>query len=105
MGVKVKIVGKDIFTDKKQESVVPGSGTVQVPVITKKDYQLIDISDDNYLSLMDDNRSMREDLLLPEGELGQKIKQSFENAELDVIVQTTSALGHEQVTDFKLSKE
>ena len=105
MGVKVKIVGKDIFTDKKYDSVVPGSGIVQVPVITKKDYQLIDISDDNYLSLMDDNRSMREDLLLPEGKLGNNIRKSFNQAEWDVIIQTTRALGHEQVTDFTLSKE
>ena len=105
MGVKVKIVGKDIFTDKKYVVDVPGGGIVQVPVITKKDYQLIDISDDNYLSLMDDNRSMREDLLLPEGKLGNNIRKSFNQAEWDVIIQTTSALGHEQVTDFKLSKE
>ena len=40
MGVKVKIVGSDIFTNKKYETVVPGDSTVQVPVVTKKEYQL-----------------------------------------------------------------
>ncbi len=47
MGVKVKIVGSDIFTGKKYESVVPGDGTVQVPVVTKKEYQLMAIDDDS----------------------------------------------------------
>jgi len=104
MGVKVKIIGSDIFTNKKYETVVPGDSTVQVPVVTKKEYQLLDISDDNYLSLIDDNRSMREDLLLPDGDLGNNIRKLFDQAEWDVIIQTTSALGNEQVSGFKVLK-
>jgi len=103
MGVKVKIVGSDIFTGKKYESVVPGDGTVQVPVVTKKEYQLMAIDDDSYVGLMDDRCELREDFELPEGELGESIKRLYEKNET-VIVQTIQALGHEQITGFKVSK-
>ena len=53
---KVRIVGIDIFTGKKYETVIPGSGTIRVPIIIKKDYQLMAINDDNYLGLMDDKK-------------------------------------------------
>ena len=104
MGVKVKIVGNDIFTNKKYEAVVPGDSTVQVPVVKKKEYQLMAINDDNYLGLMDDKHELREDFELPEGELGKNIKNLYEKNE-NVIVQTLHAVGHEQINGFKISKD
>ena len=103
MGVKVKIVGNDIFTNKKYESVVPGDSTVQVPVVTKREYQLMAINDDNYLGLMADNENLREDFELPEGELGVNIKNLYEK-DGSVIVQTIQALGHEKIMGFKVLK-
>ena len=41
--------------------------------------QLISISDDGYLSLMDDSGDIREDLKVPEGELGSQLRADFEN--------------------------
>ena len=104
MGVKVKIVGSDIFTNKKYESVVPGDSTVQVPVVTKKEYQLIAIDDGNYVSLMDNKCELREDFELPEGELGKNMKRLYEKNET-VIVQTIQAIGHEQITGFRVLKD
>ena len=41
--------------------------------------QLIDISGDGFLSMMNDNGDLREDLKLPDGELGAQMKVDFEN--------------------------
>ena len=38
----------------------------------------IDISDDGFLSLMKDSGETKDDVKLPEGELGDKIKRLFE---------------------------
>jgi translation initiation factor 5A len=56
---------------------VPSTHNVEVPNVTKADYQLIDISDEDYMSLMTDDGSMKEDLKLPAGELGEQIKVCF----------------------------
>lgn len=41
--------------------------------------QLTDISDDGYLCLMSDNGDLREDLKMPEGELGVQLKADFDS--------------------------
>lgn len=41
--------------------------------------QLIDISGDGFLSMMNDAGDLREDLKLPDGDLGAQIKSDYEN--------------------------
>lgn len=49
--------------------------------------KLTDISDDNYLSLMADNGDIREDLKIPDGELGLQLRADFDaGKELLVII-------------------
>lgn len=50
---------------------------MDVPHVKREDYQLTDI-DDGYLSLMTDNGDIREDLKIPEGELGQTLRTEFD---------------------------
>lgn len=52
---------------------------MDVPHVKREDYQLTDISDDNYLTLMSDGGDLREDLKVPEGELGAQIRSEFES--------------------------
>lgn len=49
-------------------------------------FQLIDISDDGFVTLMNDKGETRDDLRIPEGELGQKIKDEFGKEDITVIV-------------------
>mmetsp|Transcript_20971 Transcript_20971/g.35668 ORF Transcript_20971/g.35668 Transcript_20971/m.35668 type:complete len:152 (+) Transcript_20971:72-527(+) len=100
---KVNMTALDIFTGKKYEDIVPSTHNVDVPNVTKTEYQLIDISDEGYMSLMTDNGDMKEDLKLPEGEIGEQIKEGFENDE-ELLVTVLEALGHEQAMSFKISK-
>ena len=43
--------------------------------------QLCDISSDGFLSLMDDNGEIRDDIKLPDGDVGAEIKRKHENDE------------------------
>ena len=47
--------------------------------------QLIDISDDGFLSLMMESGEIRDDIKVPEGDLGTEIRNKFENSE-DLLV-------------------
>jgi len=50
---KAKIVAIDIFTGKKYEDVQPTSHNMLAPVVTRKEYQLVDVSADGFASLLD----------------------------------------------------
>lgn len=52
---------------------------MDVPHVKREDYQLTDISDDGYLTLMTDGGDLREDLKLPEGELGGQLRTEFDS--------------------------
>ena len=73
---KVHLVALDIFTNKKYEDICPSTHNMDVPNVSRKDYQLCDI-DDDFLSLMDDGGDMREDLKVPDGDLGEEIRSAI----------------------------
>ncbi|KAM3223928.1 hypothetical protein ACQJBY_057368 [Aegilops geniculata] len=58
-------VAIDIFTAEKFEYSVPSSDNCYVPHVNRTDYQLIDITDDGYVSLLTDNGNTKDDLKLP----------------------------------------
>lgn len=72
---------------------------MDVPRVTRLDYQLTDI-DEGYLSLMADNGDLREDLKVPEGELGQCIRSDFE-AGKELLCTVLKACGEECVIAAK----
>merc|ERR1712224_655306 len=61
---KASITGVDIFTGKKYEDSVPTSHNVDCPNVSKTEFTLISI-DEDYVTLMDAEGEMREDLKLP----------------------------------------
>lgn len=75
---KVHLVGLDIFSGKKYEDICPSTHNMDVPFVKREDYQLTDISDDGYLCLMADNGELREDLKVPDGELGAQLRADHE---------------------------
>merc|ERR1712216_1056434 len=51
---KCVFTGYDIFTDKKVETMSPSTHGVEVPVVKRIVYECIDIDEEGFASLMDD---------------------------------------------------
>jgi len=99
---KVHLVALDIFTTKKYEDICPSTHNMDVPNVSRKDFQLLDVSDDGYLSLMDDAGNTRDDLKVPEGELGDEIRTSIDDGK-DILCTVLSACGEEAVIATKVN--
>uniref|UniRef100_A0A803MNK6 Eukaryotic translation initiation factor 5A n=1 Tax=Chenopodium quinoa TaxID=63459 RepID=A0A803MNK6_CHEQI len=90
---KCNFVGIDIFTGKKLEDIVPH--------VSRTDYQLLDITEDGFVSLLTDNGDTKDDLKLPTDEaLHKQITEGFAEGK-DMIVSVMSAMGEEQICGLK----
>ncbi|XP_057716383.1 eukaryotic translation initiation factor 5A-2 isoform X2 [Corythoichthys intestinalis] len=98
---KVHLVGLDLFTGKKYEDICPSTHNMNVPNVKRTDYMVMDHDDDGFLSLMDDNSEQRDDLKMPEGELGEAIIKKLEEGE-SILVTVLKAIEDEQVVAFKV---
>lgn len=100
---KVHLVALDIFTGKKLEDICPSTHNMDVPNVSRKDYQLTNI-EDGFLSLMDtDSGDTREDLKCPEEgeELGKEIRAKHA-ADESFLVTVVKAVGEEKVVGTKV---
>ncbi|EGD74126.1 eukaryotic translation initiation factor 5A [Salpingoeca rosetta] len=98
---KVNMTGVDIFTGKKHEDMCPSTHNMNVPVIKRTDWQLIDI-DGEFLTLMDENGETREDLKKSDvdEEVLKDIERRMEEEE-DMLVTVLAALDQEKVVGVK----
>ncbi|KAE8418199.1 eukaryotic translation initiation factor eIF-5A [Aspergillus pseudocaelatus] len=98
---KVHLVALDIFTGKKLEDLSPSTHNMEVPNVKRTEYQLLDITDDDFLSLMTDAGDTKDDVKVPEGDLGARIKKMFKEEEKDVNVIVLTSMGEECAIDAK----
>ena len=98
---KVHIVGLDIFTGRKFEDMSPSTHNMDVPNVSRKDYQLLDISDDGFLSLMQESGDTKDDVKLPDNELGERINHMFRDEEKDLNITVLTSMGEEAAMDVK----
>jgi translation initiation factor 5A len=64
---------------------------------------LVDIADDGYVTLMKDNGDTRSDLIIPEGEIGEKIREDFDKGDSNVVVTVMAAVGEECIVATKIA--
>ncbi|KAL4462879.1 hypothetical protein ABPG72_011135 [Tetrahymena utriculariae] len=109
IGLKVEfpnyfIVGCDIFTGKKYEQKFKNKDLVEVPIVQYSEYLLIDISDDDYLTLLLNYGQIKEDVKLPQEEpqLVEKLKADFQSQK-EILITIFSALGKEKIVSYKLT--
>ncbi|GAO15737.1 hypothetical protein UVI_02043340 [Ustilaginoidea virens] len=100
---KVHLVALDIFTGKKYEDLSPSTHNMDVPNVTRREYQLLDISDDGFLSLMNDDGDTKDDVKMPDGEIGEKITKLFKVDEKDTMTDVIilTSMGEEAAVEAK----
>lgn len=61
---------------------------------------MIDIGEDGFVSLLLDDGTTKDDLKLPEGELGTQIKEAFDEGK-DLLVSVLKSMGQEAIISQK----
>ena len=107
---KCNFTAIDIFTGKKYEDIIPATHNAHIPFVVRKEYDLVDISDDGFISCMDEEGEMREDVKLPTdpANYARELTQAFEKSQEDgktLSISVLSAMGHEQVMSHKELQE
>ena len=99
---KCNFTALDIFTAKKYEDIVPSTHTTSVPNVTRAEYTLLDITEDDFVSLMDDTGETREDIKLPKIPDGfaDQIRKDFDDGK-QLIVTVLKACSTEQIISTK----
>lgn len=97
---KVHLVGIDIFNQKKYEDLSPSTHNMDVPNVSRNEFQLIDIADDGFLSLMNNEGAIKDDVRIPEGDFGDKINKEFNDGK-DLIITVIAAMGEEAAISMK----
>lgn len=74
---------------------------MDVPNISRVEYTLLNI-DDGFLNLIDQNGTAKDDVKVPEGEVGDQIQALFDDGK-EVLVTVVSAMGEEHALSVKES--
>ncbi|KAJ2909751.1 translation initiation factor eIF5A, partial [Coemansia aciculifera] len=96
---KVNLVATDIFNGRKYEDLSPSTHNMDVPNIKRDEFLLLNI-EDGFLSLMNDAGEMKEDVKLPDGELGDKMSEDFDSGK-ELSVTVLAAMGEEAAISYK----
>lgn len=99
---KANITGIDIFTQRKYEDISPTSHNMLQPLVNRNDFQLVDVDDEAYVTLMDSKNDTRSDLKLDlDGDdVHKKIKEEFDNGK-DLVLTVLAAMKTEKIIAWK----
>ncbi|XP_077980448.1 eukaryotic translation initiation factor 5A-1-like [Glandiceps talaboti] len=75
---KVRLIGLDIFTKHKYETISPSTHNKDVPHVTRKDFQVLGVGS-RFMSLLDDRGHMKDNIEVPGGDLGKRIREKDKN--------------------------
>ncbi|TFY78283.1 hypothetical protein EWM64_g5729 [Hericium alpestre] len=81
------------------EDICPSTHNMDVPNVTRNEYQLVNV-DDGFLNLMTSDGTPKDDVKVPEGDLGKQIQADFDDGK-DMLVTIVSAMGEEQAISLK----
>lgn len=96
---KTLFQARDLLSGKNVEHFAPSKGTVTVPEVVREAYTVLDVSHEGFLTLMK-NGSLREDVPLPNDEIGEEVKRLLQKDAVPEITLMT-VLGNDIVTNVK----
>jgi len=101
-GAKVHFVGLDIFTGQKVVDMSMSTHHIEVPTVTKADYQVLNLDPDaGYVTVLDTKTLQpKADIPFPQADLGEKLNTAF-YAGKEIIVTVLAAIGKEIIIGVK----
>jgi len=93
MGYKERIYKKEL------EDLSPSTHNMEVPHVSRQEYQFL-YEDDGFMYLMTSDGSEKNDVKLPDNEIGAQIKK-YENDGTEAVVTIISAMGEEACVSVK----
>eukprot|EP01113_Clastostelium_recurvatum_P032991 TRINITY_DN4312_c0_g1_i2.p1 TRINITY_DN4312_c0_g1~~TRINITY_DN4312_c0_g1_i2.p1 ORF type:complete len:143 (+),score=42.36 TRINITY_DN4312_c0_g1_i2:149-577(+) len=100
---KINFTGLDMFTGKKVEGMCQSSHMVEVPTVTRQEAEVLNMSEEYYLSLLMEDNTTRADIRARNPEIAGGIRSALEDGH-GVRVVIMSALGKDEVASFKVEK-
>merc|ERR1712188_195253 len=110
---KCKFSAVDIFTGNTCEELCPSTHSIDIPVVTKKDWMIQGLQDETYVLLMDDDGEMREDLQLPnvtfkteDDNTASKLIQDYcamvdDGSNIEIYCTVLAAVGLEKINEVR----
>jgi len=100
---KCTFTSNDIFNGKKYDTMMPSTQTILVPNIKRYEYELVNITDDHFTTLMTLDGNIRENIMLPDfpSSFSKEIRTKFENTDKTWLITVFSAMGHDQIIAIK----
>ncbi|CAF2582830.1 unnamed protein product [Rotaria sp. Silwood2] len=101
---KVHLVGIDIYTGRRYEDVRPAGHIIQVPKVGKKDYLVVSIDKDGYVTLLnEDTCNIRSDMKInKDSDMARRLLDKFRKGDGQIKVTVLKALDEEQIMAFKV---
>jgi translation initiation factor 5A len=93
-----------LFTNKKIDDIFSTSGTVWAPIVSKVEYEVADISEDGFVSLIEKDNSLKEDIKLPaDAELSANLQKCWDenNNNCQIYFTVLSACGNSKIVSFR----
>jgi len=94
---KAMITGIDIFTAGKYECTYSTGDKVDAPLVIRTEYNLINIDDEGYCTLLTESGDVKEDLKLPTDDhlkdIHDRIKEIFEDGTKECIISAIASMG------------
>lgn len=81
------------------EDISPSTHNMDVPNVARNEYALVNI-DDGFLNLMNNDGGAKDDVKVPEGDLGKQIQEGFDEGK-ELVVSILTAMGEEAAISFK----
>lgn len=98
---KAMVSGIDIFTSNKHECTFSTGDTVDAPIMKRTEYNLINIDDEDFATLLLDSGETKEDLKVPNDEwlkdVTERIRTIFNDGKKECMVTVIGAMGQEKI--------
>ena len=78
---KIKFTGLDVFTGGKHEEIISSTHNIDCCNVAREEYTLMDVTEEDFLNLMDADGNCREDIKVPKDDEAttNTIRTGFEN--------------------------